>query len=101
MVIVPIDTYKTGVDYSVTLTCLIDEVVPPVTHVYWQRSIDNAITVILPGRTSFGWFTIGYPSLTISSAKESMSGEYTCFAINNVSTGSSLPTSLKGTLNLL
>ncbi|CAC5425775.1 HMCN [Mytilus coruscus] len=94
-VIVPFETYKTGVDYSVTLICRIKAVIPTVTKVYWQRYINNATAVILSGSTGIGGVTLDNPSLTILSAKESMSGEYTCFAINSVGTGSSLPTSLK------
>lgn len=40
--------------------------------------------------------TVDNPSLIIPSTMESMSGEYTCFAVNYVGTGSSLPAQLTG-----
>lgn len=90
-------TYKTGVDYSVTLSCRIIKASPAISRVYWQRFINNATTVLSSDSTGYTGSTIEDPSLTILSAKETMSGEYTCFAINAVGTGSSFPTTLKGT----
>ncbi|VDI13642.1 Hypothetical predicted protein, partial [Mytilus galloprovincialis] len=94
-VIVLIDSYTTGVGYSVTLLCRISIAIPAVSKVYWQRYINNSTTVITYDSIGIDGVTVDNPSLTIFSAKESMSGEYTCFAINLVGTGSSLPLRLK------
>ncbi|XP_063406022.1 hemicentin-1-like [Mytilus trossulus] len=95
-VVVPSEIYTTGVDYTVTLVCVVLDASPEVIKVYWQRFINNATTVITYASAGVDGVTVDNPSLTIRSAKESMSGEYTCFAINYVGTGSSFPTFLKG-----
>lgn len=92
----PTESYETGVGYSVTLICRIAEALPAVSRVYWQRYKNNATTVITSDSIAVDGVTVDIPSLTITSVKESMSGEYTCFAINSVGTGSSFPTLLKG-----
>ncbi|CAC5368999.1 HMCN [Mytilus coruscus] len=94
-VIVLSESYTTGISYSVTLLCRITIAIPAVSKVYWQRYINNSTTVITYDSIGIDGVTVDNPSLTIFSAKESMSGEYTCFAINLVGTGSSLPTRLK------
>lgn len=95
-VIVPSESYETGIGYSITLVCLISKAVPDVSRVYWQRFKKNATTVLTTDSIGIEGVTPDFPSLTIASAKESMSGEYTCFAMNSVGTGSSFPTFLRG-----
>lgn len=87
-----------GIGYSVTLICQVTKAFPAVSRIYWERYKNNATTVITSNSIGIDGVTIDIPSLTISSAKESMSGEYTCFAKNYVGTGSSFPTLLTGKL---
>lgn len=92
----PSQSYRTGIGYSITLVCRISNAIPAVSKVYWQRLTNNATTVLTSDSVGIEGVTVDSPSLTISSAKESMSGEYTCFAINSVGTGSSFPSVLTG-----
>ncbi|XP_063412590.1 hemicentin-2-like [Mytilus trossulus] len=87
-------THLTGTGYTITLPCVISNVFPVVTKVYWQRHINGHTTMISSDSLGYLGVTVKNPSLVIKEAMETMSGEYTCFAINSVGTGSSLPVQL-------
>ncbi|XP_071150586.1 uncharacterized protein [Mytilus edulis] len=90
----PSITHITGIGYTVTLTCSIRNAFPAVSKVYWERSIRGAITRLSSVSIGIMGVTVDNPSLIIPSAMESMTGEYTCFAVNSVGTGSSFPATL-------
>lgn len=92
----PSITHITGIGYTVTLTCSIRNAFPAVSKVYWERSIRGAITRLSSVSIGIMGVTVDNPSLIIPSAMESMTGEYTCFAVNSVGTGSSFPATLTG-----
>ncbi|CAC5391231.1 unnamed protein product [Mytilus coruscus] len=91
---VPSLTHLTGICYSITLTCSIRNAFPAVSKVYWERSIRGTITRLSSVSIGIMGVTVDNPSLIIPSAMESMTGEYTCFAVNSVGTGSSFPATL-------
>ncbi|XP_071151133.1 contactin-4-like, partial [Mytilus edulis] len=91
---VPSITHLTGTGYTVTLVCKVKNAIPEVFRVYWQRYLHGSITVISSASIGIKGVTVESPSLIIPSAMESMTGEYTCFAVNSVGTGSSLPATL-------
>lgn len=93
---VPSITHLTGTGYTVTLICKVTNAFPEVFRVYWQRYLHGSITVISSASIGIKGVTVESPSLIIPSAMESMTGEYTCFAVNSVGTGSSLPATLTG-----
>ncbi|CAC5403637.1 HMCN [Mytilus coruscus] len=91
---VPYMTYLTGTGYTIALTCVINNAFPAVSKVYWERYISGSTTIISSASIGLKGVTVEEPSLIIPSATEMMSGEYTCFAVNSVGTGSSLPVQL-------
>lgn len=96
MVTIPLVKYETYYGLSATLLCIITNFGPSVYMVYWKRFINNATTIITSETIGVVGSSIDNPSITIAFARESMSGEYSCFAVNNVGTGSSLPVVLTG-----
>ncbi|XP_071150591.1 hemicentin-1-like [Mytilus edulis] len=94
VVYTPSITHMTGIGYTVTITCSIRNAFPAVSKVYWERSIRGAITRLSSVSIGIMGVTVDNPSLIIPSAMESMTGEYTCFAVNSVGTGSSFPATL-------
>ncbi|CAG2188582.1 HMCN [Mytilus edulis] len=69
---VPSLKYLTGAGHTIAINCFVKK--------YISRNFKGIKGV-----------TVENPSLIIPSAMESMTGEYTCFAVNSVGTGSSLP----------
>ncbi|XP_063412669.1 peroxidasin homolog [Mytilus trossulus] len=97
-VVVPSITHLAGIGYTIALTCVITNAFPVVSKVYWQRYINGHTTMISSDSLGYLGVTVENPSLIIESAKISLTGEYTCFAVNYVGTGSSLPVQLTGNI---
>lgn len=93
---VPSLTHLTGVGYTITLTCSIQNAFPAISKVYWERYIYGSITRLSSDSIGIMGVTVDNPSLIIPMAMESMTGEYTCLAVNSVGTGRSFPAKLTG-----
>ncbi|XP_052080609.1 hemicentin-1-like [Mytilus californianus] len=91
---VPSITHLTGIGYTITLTCSIKNGFPAISRVYWERYIHGSITRLSSASIGIMGVTIDNPSLIIPLAMESMTGEYTCLAVNSVGTGRSFPAKL-------
>lgn len=68
---------------------------PPVRHVFWKKSVNGFITTITPGTIGTQGSTPSNPSLTIVVPTNSDSGNYVCFAINDLGQRGSLSAELK------
>ncbi|CAG2199111.1 unnamed protein product [Mytilus edulis] len=88
-VAVPYKTYEAVTHSAFTLTCTIVNADPPIFKVYWMRKINNKTTILSSATIGIYNVTVEYPSITFESADSSMSGEYICFATNNIGTGQS------------
>ncbi|XP_071148708.1 hemicentin-1-like [Mytilus edulis] len=88
---VPSLTYLTGAGHTIAINCFVKNTSPEISKVYWKRYIHGSSTIISSASIGIKGVTVENPSLIIPSAMESMTGEYTCFAVNSVGTGSSLP----------
>ncbi|CAC5383738.1 unnamed protein product [Mytilus coruscus] len=91
---VPSLTYLTGTGHTIAISCSVKNTFPKVSKVYWKRYLHGSSTIISSTSIGIKGVTVGNPSLIIPSAMESMTGEYTCFAVNSVGTGSSFPAKL-------
>ncbi|XP_076088633.1 cell adhesion molecule CEACAM5-like [Mytilus galloprovincialis] len=91
---VPSMTHLTGIGYTITLTCSIKNAFPAISRVYWERYIHGSITRLSSASIGIMGVTVDNPSLIIPMAMESMTGEYTCLAVNSVGTGRSFPAKL-------
>ncbi|XP_071166138.1 hemicentin-1-like [Mytilus edulis] len=82
--------FQVQVGNSITIGCTVTAN-PAVTSVYWTRDINGQSTIIGPSSnpSKYGGSTTVTPSLTILNADISDAGNYQCFAINNIGTGSS------------
>ncbi|XP_052080635.1 uncharacterized protein LOC127718601 [Mytilus californianus] len=91
---VPSITHLTGIGYTITLTCSIKNAFPAISRVYWERYVHGSITRLSSASIGIMGVTVDNPSLIIPLAMESMTGEYTCLAVNSVGTGRSFPAKL-------
>lgn len=83
-------TYNVQVGNSITIGCTVSAT-PAATSVYWTRDVNGQSTNIGPSTnpSKYGGSTIVSPSLTILNADLSDRGNYICYAVNSIGTGSS------------
>lgn len=98
---IPYKTYEAVSGHSFTLKCTIGRANQPIVYVYWTRKIKNLTTILSSATIGIFNVTVENPSITFQSAELSMSGEYICFATNNIGTGKSAPVYLHGTFVFL
>ncbi|XP_052080328.1 hemicentin-1-like isoform X4 [Mytilus californianus] len=98
---VPSLKYLTGTGHTISISCFVKNTSPEVSKVYWKRYLHGSSTIISSTSIGIKGVTVENPSLIIPSAMESMTGEYTCFAVNSVGTGSSLPAKLTVTTGFI
>lgn len=78
----------------ITMSCRVTAV-PPAIEIYWWKRISGDIySTISSGTTGTTGASVEIPSLTLIMPTKSDSGEYYCFATNDIGTGGSLPTIL-------
>lgn len=86
--------YTTSYGTSIMLECTV-HADPPVRHVFWKKSVNGLITTITPGTIGTQGSTPSNPSLIIVVPTNWDSGNYVCFAINDIGQRGSLSTELK------
>ncbi|VDI16426.1 Hypothetical predicted protein, partial [Mytilus galloprovincialis] len=92
-VIIETNMQTAFVGFSFEIQCSIQSK-PMYTYVYWTRSNNATITVLVPGTVGYEGMTAQNPNLFIPKVDIFMSGEYRCLAINELGTGQSSSTSL-------
>ncbi|XP_071154210.1 aggrecan core protein-like isoform X1 [Mytilus edulis] len=70
---------------SVTLNCIVSSTTN-IEKVYWQRTVNNDVTVIQTNKFKYSGSTPSIPSLTINNAGLRDAGKYQCFAENEAGT---------------
>ncbi|CAG2214960.1 HMCN [Mytilus edulis] len=86
-------SYTAFLGLSIEIKCTVQSV-PTHTYVYWTHKRNDTRVVISPGTVGFDGMTVENPSLYIPKVDLFMSGDYSCIAINDIGTGTSLPTTL-------
>lgn len=92
-VTIPNLNYSIGSGSHFLLECIIDST-PNHTDVYWQKLSNGTVTNISSSSPGFTCATDTFPSLNITQVSTDDAGQYTCFAVNIVGTGSSQQTTL-------
>lgn len=75
-----------GEEVKITCNIIAD---PGVEIVYWKKEADGRTIIINHGAVGTQGVTPFNPSLILQSTTKADSGEYTCFAINDIGTGQS------------
>ncbi|XP_052079356.1 hemicentin-2-like isoform X1 [Mytilus californianus] len=73
---------------GVTLLCTV-KANPKHVLVYWKKIFEDSSVILKQGATGIDGITIVTPSLTLRTTDISDSGEYTCYATNEIGTGRS------------
>lgn len=92
-------SYNVTAGSNLEISCKVNSV-PRHNYVYWEKLENGTIRVIIHGAVGFDGITVESPSLLIPRVDVLMNGQYRCIATNAIGTGSSLFTSLIGTLRI-
>ncbi|XP_069107396.1 basement membrane-specific heparan sulfate proteoglycan core protein-like [Argopecten irradians] len=76
-------SYHTIVGTNVNLQCTVTSS-RSITNVFWQRGINDVISVLTIDNVKYSGGSLALPSLTIISTQISDSGTYTCFGSNSI-----------------
>ncbi|CAC5410866.1 HMCN [Mytilus coruscus] len=92
-VFIGLSKYTTKLGDGVTLLCTV-KAHPKHGLVYWTKTSADSVVILKEGATGTDGITVVTPSLTFRTTEISDSGDYICYATNEIGTGMSRPTTL-------